>query len=129
VQRTPRVRFGLVHVYNNYYVVKSATYGYSWGVGVRSQIYAENNYFITDDDVAASRFISRFNGTLIFVGATLLNGHSHKSDVDVLAAYNAARDPDLSSAVTWTPSLVAEMHPTQAVAGVVRNTAGTFKEE
>jgi hypothetical protein len=47
----------------------------------------------------------------------------------VLSAYNAARDPDLSNAVTWTPSLVDEFHPTQAVAGVVRNTAGTFREE
>ena len=129
VQRTPRVRFGQVHVYNNYYVVKSETYGYSWGVGVQSQIYAENNYFVTDGTVDPSRFISRFNGTLIFIGDTLLNGHSKKSHVDVLAAYNAARDPDLSNAVTWTPFLVGEFHPTQAVAGVVRNTAGTFREE
>jgi pectate lyase len=129
VQRTPRVRFGQVHVYNNYYAVKSETYGYSWGVGVQSQIYAENNYFVTDGTVDPSRFISRFNGTLIFIGDTLLNGHSRKSHVDVLAAYNAVRDPDLSSAVTWTPFLVGEFHPTQAVAGVVRNTAGTFREE
>ena len=129
VQRTPRVRFGQVHVFNNYYVVKSETYGYSWGVGVQSQIYAQNNYFVTDGTVDPSRFISRFNGTLIFIGDTLLNGHSQTSHVDVLAAYNAARDPDLSNAVTWTPFLVGEFHPTQAVAGVVRNTAGTFREE
>jgi pectate lyase len=96
---------------------------------VQSQIYAENNYFVTDGTVDPSRFISRFNGTLIFTGDTLLNGHSGKSHVDVLAEYNAARDPDLSNAVTWTPFLVGEFHPTQAVAGVVRNTAGTFREE
>ena len=128
VQRTPRVRFGLVHVYNNYYNVKSATYGYSWGVGVQSQIYAENNFFDTDG-VAPSRIISRFNGTLIFTGDTLVDGHSKASQVDVLAAYNAARDPDLSNAVTWTPFLVGKMHPTEAVAGLVRNTAGTFRAE
>jgi pectate lyase len=98
-------------------------------VGIQSQIYAENNYFVTDGTVDPSRFISRFNGTLIFADGTLLNGHSQKSQVDVLKAYNAARDPDLSDAVTWTPSLVGEFHPTQAVAGVVRNTAGTFREE
>ena len=128
VQRTPRVRFGLVHVYNNYYVVKSATYSYSWGVGVQSQIVAENNFFVTDQPVDPSRFISRFSGQLMFTGDTLLDGHSTHAHVDVLALYNAAHDPDLSNAVTWTPSLVAEFHPTQAVAGVVRNTAGTFKE-
>jgi pectate lyase len=94
-----------------------------------SQIYAENNYFQTGDPVDPSRFISRFNGNLIFVGDTLVDGHSRKDHVDVLAAYNAARDPDLSNAVTWTPVLVAEFHPTRAVAGVVRNTAGPFREE
>src|SRR5262245_5232717 len=127
VQRTPRVRFGQVHVYNNYYIVKAATYGYSWGVGVQSQIYAQNNYFVTDDTVDPSRFISRFSGNLIFIGDTLLNGHSKDSHIDVLAIYNAARDPDLSNAATWKPTLVAEFHPTQAVAGVVRNTAAAFK--
>ena len=107
VQRTPRVRFGQVHVYNNYYVVKSETYGYSWGVGVQSQIYAENNYFVTDGTVDPSRFISRFNGTLIFIGDTLLNGRSQRSHVDVLAVYNAARDPgslecrDVDTAPGW----------------------------
>ena len=111
VQRTPRVRFGQVHVYNNYYVVNSATYGYSWGVGVQSQLYAENNYFVTDGTVDPSRFISRFNGNLIFVGDTLLNGHSKKSHIDVLAAYNTARDPDLSDAVTWAPFLVPSSIP------------------
>jgi pectate lyase len=129
VQRTPRVRFGQVHVYNNYYVVNAGTYGYSWGVGVQSQIYAENNYFVTEGTVDPSRFISRFNGNLIFIGDTLLNGHSKQSHIDVLAIYNAARDPDLSNAVTWKPTLVGEFHPTQAVAGVVRNTAGTFNEQ
>jgi len=47
----------------------------------------------------------------------------------VLTAYNTARDPDLSNAVAWTPLLVGEFHPTQAVAGVVRNTAGTFRDD
>ena len=129
VQRTPRVRFGQVHVYNNYYIVKAATYGYSWGVGVQSQIYAENNFFVTDVPVDPSRFISRFNGELIFVGDTLLNGHSRRSHIDVLALYNAARDPDLSNAVTWTPFLVADFDSTQSVAGRVGHKAGTFRED
>jgi pectate lyase len=63
VQRMPRVRFGLVHVYNNYYLVNAANYSYSWGVGVQSQIYAQNNYFDTVGGVAPANFISRFNGT------------------------------------------------------------------
>ncbi|MET0238114.1 MAG: pectate lyase, partial [Kibdelosporangium sp.] len=46
--RAPRVRYGQVHVYNNLYVIpEAAGYEYSWGVGVESRIYAENNYFRT----------------------------------------------------------------------------------
>ena len=49
-QRTPRVRFGRVHVYNNVYRAHVADNGDSafrsaWGAGVESQLYAENNYF------------------------------------------------------------------------------------
>jgi pectate lyase len=44
-QRGPRVRFGQVHVYNNYYKPKNFdTYQYSLGVGRESAIYAENNF-------------------------------------------------------------------------------------
>jgi pectate lyase len=118
------VRFGLVHVYNNYYLVNAANYSYSWGVGVQSQIYAQNNYFDTVGGVAPANFISRFNGDLIFVGDTLVNGHSPFNHVDVLAEYNLTHDPDLSSAVTWAPTLFTEIHPTQAVAGLVRNNVG-----
>src|SRR5262249_52487836 len=44
-QRTPRVRYGRVHVYNNVYRAdRNTNYRSSWGAGVESQIYAENNY-------------------------------------------------------------------------------------
>jgi pectate lyase len=46
-QRTPRVRFGQVHVYNNLYsAAPGDNYLYSWGVGVESSIFAENNVFL-----------------------------------------------------------------------------------
>ena len=51
-QRAPRVRFGQVHVYNNYYKIERLpTYQYSWGVGIESAIYAEDNFFKTDKTV------------------------------------------------------------------------------
>jgi len=43
VERMPRVRFGRVHVYNNYYGCHGN--GYCVGVGEASQILVENNYF------------------------------------------------------------------------------------
>ncbi|MBN1788378.1 MAG: carbohydrate-binding protein [Sedimentisphaerales bacterium] len=42
-QRMPRVRYGRVHVYNNYYGCPGNSY--CIGVGVVSQIRVENNYF------------------------------------------------------------------------------------
>ncbi len=43
-ERMPRVRFGQVHVYNNYYSDLLAG-GYCIGVGVEANIRVENNYF------------------------------------------------------------------------------------
>jgi pectate lyase len=43
-ERMPRVRFGDVHVYNNYYSDLVAG-GYCVGVGVESRLRVENNYF------------------------------------------------------------------------------------
>jgi pectate lyase len=43
-ERMPRVRFGKVHVFNNYYSGLQSG-GYCQGVGVESQIRVENNYY------------------------------------------------------------------------------------
>jgi pectate lyase len=53
-QRNPRVRFGMVHLFNNYYYNMggygrssglSNSNGYAIGIGVGAQIYSEHNYF------------------------------------------------------------------------------------
>ncbi|MDG5816747.1 T9SS type A sorting domain-containing protein [Chitinispirillales bacterium ANBcel5] len=41
-QRQPRVRFGDVHVFNNYYYTEKRDY--IWGVGVEASIISENNH-------------------------------------------------------------------------------------
>lgn len=124
LQRAPRVRFGQVHVYNNYYIIPdAASYVYSWGVGFESQIYAQNNYFETSG-VTPDQFIRRFNGTAIHAEGTFVNGRSAHSRVDVVAAYNAVNDPDLADNVGWTPTLYTKIHPTQAVPGLVLHQAG-----
>jgi pectate lyase len=103
-QRAPRVRYGQVHLYNNLYRIHDLpTYGYSWGVGIQSAIYAENNYFDTDDTVTPDMFIERFNGTAIHATGTQVNGRRPRHVVDVVAAWNAVNDPDLLTDVGWTP--------------------------
>ena len=123
-QRVPRVRFGQFHVYNNYYkIVNTPNYGYSWGVGIESQIYAENNYFKTDDKVDLAKIIGNYKGTMIYVAGTRVND----KDVDVLAAHNAANDPDIAGKVDWKPTLVVKVDPIETVMTSVESGSGPIK--
>ncbi len=120
-QRSPRVRFGQVHVYNNYYkIVNYPGFGYSWGVGIESQIYAENNYFKTDDKVDLAKIIGNYKGTLIYVAGTRVND----KDVDVLAAHNAANTTKIADKVEWKPTLVTKVDPIASVIATVESGAG-----
>jgi pectate lyase len=111
-QRAPRVRFGQVHLYNNYYDLRATpTYQYSWGVGIESAIYAEENFFLADRAMTADRLISRLNGTAISASGTLLIGPRVRNPVDVVSAWNAVNDPDLGVDVGWVPTLDHELLP------------------
>jgi pectate lyase len=124
-QRAPRVRFGQVHVYNNYYRNEGfAGYVYSWGVGVESQIYAENNFFRTFRDITPDRFIARFNGTAVVTLHTSVDAASENHVVDVRAEYNLANDPDLAGAVGWVPVLHRAIDQSRRVPGLVESRAG-----
>jgi pectate lyase len=126
-QRGPRVRFGKVHVYNNYYTPKhTETYQYSLGVGRESAIFAENNFFRTDADITPDRFLSRLSGTAIHIVGSLVNAASDNHEVDVLAEYNAVNNPDLSGDVGWTPTLFLEIEPTFKVPAAIESRSGPF---
>ena len=126
-QRSPRVRFGQVHVYNNYYKAEHLPgYIYTWGVGVESAIYAENNFFKTDNTITPDQLIARFNGTAIFESGTHVNGTPDKNLVDLVAAWNAVNDPDLTPSVGWTPTFFTTIQPTKDVPSAVQNDAGPF---
>ncbi|HJR80651.1 MAG TPA: hypothetical protein VJ821_11305 [Anaerolineales bacterium] len=130
-QRAARVRFGQVHIYNNYYKIGNAdNYVYSWGVGIESAIYAENNFFRVNPStgITPDRFIERFNGTAIHESGTMLNAPSQSGqhEVDVLDAYNAVNDPDLLSDVGWVPALFVDFQETRDVMSEVESGAGPF---
>lgn len=127
VQRVPRVRFGKVHVYNNLYRhAHNDDYSYSWGVGIESAIYAENNVFFIVGDVAPAEFIGEFNGTDIFAGETLVFGSGGRRLVDVLAEYNAANEEQLGSDVGWAPSLFTHIEPSGRIKASVLRGSGPF---
>ncbi len=130
-QRVARVRFGQVHIYNNYYEIDNPdNYVYSWGVGIESAIYAENNFFRVKKNtgITPDQFITRLNGTAIHESGTMLNAPSQSGthEIDVLAAYNAVNDPDLLSDVGWTPTLFVDLTETQDVLSDVQSGAGPF---
>ncbi|GAB3212868.1 pectate lyase [Marinactinospora endophytica] len=130
LQRAPRVRYGQVHVYNNHYVVPAAPEGekeyvYSWGVGVESMIYARNNRFDLGEGIEPAQVVRAWGGTAIDESNTLVNGVSRWHRVDLLAAHNAAHDPDLGSDVGWRPERSGRVDPASSVAAKVGARAGT----
>lgn len=117
VQRSPRVRFGAVHLLNNYYVADAdrSTYamrteanggpGYFVGMGYESQIYSDHNVFSyvgggASDDV----LLRNWKGYRIFDDGSWYNGAPARL-VDVArskyeAAAAAARDDAAANGTT-----------------------------
>jgi pectate lyase len=126
-QRTPRVRYGQVHVYNNLYRIRSAgRFGYAWGVGIRSAIYAEGNYFQVVDGITPDEVIDRFNGTALHEHGTLFDTSAGVVPVDLRTAYNDANDPDLADDTSWTPTSFLVVDPAAKVPRRVLAGAGPF---
>ena len=126
VQRAPRVRFGQVDVYNNLYTVTDdENYVYSLGVGFQSAIHAENNFFTVSADLDPADILRSYRGTRITAIGTLVKvGSGPARPVDLVAAYNAANDPDLAPDAGWVPVLRPRVDPTAAVPAVVNASAG-----
>lgn len=123
LQRLPRVRFGQVHVYDNFYEIPS-TVSYALGVGVESAIVAESNVFALATDVAPSDLLFDWGGTMITARNNLLRTNRHTNPVDLVATYNAAHDPDLTADAGWTPTLHTRITPARQVPALVSREAG-----
>lgn len=122
-QRTPRVRFGDVDVYNNYYRLPAEEdYEYSLGVGFESSIIAEKNAFDLSPGITADQIIRAYNGTRIKVDDNDVDGEP----VDILAAYNAANPGSpLADSARWSnPPRAGEVLPPNEVRDVVTTEAG-----
>ena len=127
-QRVPRVRFGQVHVYNNLYDLRSTpNYVYSWGVGIESALFAEENFFLTERAFTVDQIIERFNGTAASISGTLVIGPRVRNPVDVVAAWNAVNDPDLGFDAGWTPTLNHELLPAWTTPLLVPLLAGPLR--
>ncbi|MDP5239656.1 polysaccharide lyase family 1 protein [Uliginosibacterium sp. 31-16] len=101
VQRSPRARFGKIHVYNNYYSgnTDDAVYPmlYYIGMGAESRILSGTNAFdITGSKASASRVISNLNGYQFKDVGSWFNGTPASTELE--AAAKAALDARWSDA-------------------------------
>jgi pectate lyase len=125
-QRVPRVRFGQVDVYNNYYYLTDEdVFQYAWGVGVQSALYAENNFVLRSADIPLDDIVYDWGGTAMTEKGSLTRvGTGPTVAVSFLAEYNATHDPDLGTDAGWTPTLRTTVDPTADVPAVVTANAG-----
>ncbi|HUQ11989.1 MAG TPA: hypothetical protein VM146_16860 [Steroidobacteraceae bacterium] len=105
-QRTPRVRFGRVHVYNNVYRAdRDSPFRSAWGAGTESQIHAEANYFHMSVSYSPSEVIDGKKATRMTVIGNCWRDKETCEPIDFLAIWNEKYDPDLKADAGWTPSL------------------------
>jgi pectate lyase len=129
-QRAPRIRFGQVDLYNNYfYATDEDDFSYAWGIGVYSALYAENNFVLRSADLALDEFVHDWGGTAFTeIGTWAAVGTQQPVPVSLRDAYNATHDPDLGGDAGWVPVLRAgPVLPAVAVPGVVTASAGAGK--
>jgi pectate lyase len=112
-ERTPRVRFGRVHVASNLFSADRAEdFGYSLGVGFKSRLVSDNNAWELPAGVNAGQVVRRLKGTSFVDRGSRLNGQP----VDIGAAWRAAHPGEpLSADVGWRPEDVYDTAPLRAV--------------
>lgn len=117
-ERTPRVRFGQVHVLNNLYEPRPGSaygYGYSLGIGFESSVLSEGNAWDGPaGHVTPTKLVRVLKGDRFTDRGSLLNGQP----VDLAAAF-----PQLSP-VTWTAPYALPPEPAARAAQRVREGAG-----
>jgi pectate lyase len=125
VQRTPRVRFGKVHVYNNYYQGSKTrevyASSYSIGVGYKAKIISTSNAFDIEGASGCSQVVknpgsSSKTGAIVDTGS-LLNG----------AGLNLSTQCKFSNAVGWTVPYSFTATPASEVKAKVVEEAGAGK--
>ena len=104
-ERTPRVRYGQVHVYNNLFdgqVASGYPYAYSLGVGIQSSIVSERNVWLTPPEVGAGKLVRALKGDRFLDRGSLHNG----KPIDLAAALRETYPQTAWSAEPgWVPSL------------------------
>ncbi|MFQ1702815.1 polysaccharide lyase family 1 protein [Loktanella agnita] len=123
-QRTPRVRFGEVHVYGNLFTPRADgpySFSYAIGAGKESRTLSEANLFALPAAIEPGSVFRHYRGEMAQDNGSLVNG----KPADLLALYNAANpDKPLADSVDWTPPYAYQLPDPAELAVSVRKTAG-----
>ncbi|MFJ9589799.1 pectate lyase family protein [Streptomyces acidicola] len=125
VERAPRVRFGQVDTYNNHYVVTAGQkFGYTFGIGASSQLYATDNAISLPAGVSAAKTLKKWSEAPLTAENNYVNGKL----TDLIAVHNAEiPEETLQSGAGWTPTLRTKVDSPRAVPGIVGQRAGAGK--
>jgi pectate lyase/pectin methylesterase-like acyl-CoA thioesterase len=120
--RSPRVRFGQVHVYNNLYLVHEAgEFEYSIGLGYRSAVYSQRNAWQVPAALSPVSLVRSYKGDAFEDHDSIVNDRPAN-----LHALLSASQPAVNfrAAVGWAPAPGPELDPADEVPDRVRAGAG-----
>ncbi|PIM52466.1 hypothetical protein CS062_14535 [Roseateles chitinivorans] len=124
-ERTPRVRYGQVHVVNNLYLATPGgdyPYAYSIGAGLESQVLSEANAWEAAAGIAPGRVARLLKGDRLEDRGSRFNGEP----IDLAGMLRAANpDRAVAGEAGWTPPYRLSIDPATAVPARVRAGAGT----
>ncbi|MFG2024657.1 polysaccharide lyase family 1 protein [Streptomyces sp. NPDC048825] len=123
LQRSPRVRFGQVDVYNNHYVVTEDQKDdyYIFGVGISSQLHATHNAISLPPGTSVGKALKKWNEAPLTAEENYVNGKL----TDLIAVHNAEiPEETLQRGAGWTPTLRKKVDSPRAVPGIVGHGAG-----
>lgn len=128
-ERTPRVRYGDVHVYNNLFDGNADggyPYAYSLGLGLQSRIYSERNVWLTPPNVRSVQLLRVLKGNRFADRGSIHNG----VPVDLLSELRV-NHPSVNWAddVGWTPSLFLALDNVSEVQARVQRWAGAGRTQ
>jgi pectate lyase len=121
-ERTPRVRFGRVHIANNLFVTApAADFGYSIGLGLRARIVSERNAWEAGADIDDARLVRWLGGTQFSDRGSIRDGRSLALGAALKRAYPALA---LDEHQAFDPPPVAGLVSASMVPALVRAGAG-----